>query len=325
MTDLADSFTTLRQLVSYEYGFGYASPPSSSTTKGAIIDSCIRSGIRRAYWPGKVQLPNGAFIVPDWNFLKLEATLTTYQSYSTGTVSVENGSKDVTLDGGTFPTWITDDTYYITIDSTDYLIHTRTSGTVVELSEAWGGAGDSGVSYEVEYPTPYSLPSDFGSFIGRMTITSLTGAEPIEVIGENRLRDLEAGISTTGTPLYAALINQSHDGTANQAWKVDFWPAATSELTIGYQYRLNPNMLDTTALYAYGGPSHTEMILEACLSVAEERRTGGRGIHYANFIEQVATAVVVDGRRDPQFYGSLNRSRKPVERHSGDYLTTHSS
>ncbi len=68
-----------------------------------------------------------------------------------------------------------------------------------------------------------------------------------------------------------------------------------------------PDYLSNTIQpYPYGGGEHSETILEACLSVAEERRDDipmGTGAHGMAFVTRLAASIAMDSRKKPTKLG----------------------
>lgn len=98
----------------------------------------------------------------DWNWYRTSLTIALSPDYSTGTIQYVASTRTLTLTGGTWPTWA----IYgiIRINSIDYEIDTRTSGTVLVLSTNSAPADD--ISTDTTYALrryAYQLPEHFDS------------------------------------------------------------------------------------------------------------------------------------------------------------------
>jgi len=207
----------------------------------ARIHSCVKSGLRRFYWPEPVPPLTQSY---DWSFLKPVAEIA-------------------------FP----DNTKYVT------------------------------------------LPDDFGSPEGYLTITNAVTQTvwAIELTGIGLINHNYQVLPTTvGRPLMAAITPLRGDNPQqSQQWQLWIWPITDQAYTFQLQYYINPNYLTGDTPYAYGGSQHHETILEACLSVAEERvddMAPMTGPHGLAFKQRLAASISVDRRLKPQKLGA-NRDR----------------
>jgi hypothetical protein len=74
----------------------------------------------------------------------------TWLYYTTGSVAIDNGSKTVTLSGGTFPAWGALATHLqIVIGGANYRVASRDSNTQLTLTDDWPLANYSG-AYEFD-------------------------------------------------------------------------------------------------------------------------------------------------------------------------------
>ena len=117
---------------------------------GAAADSMLTSGINDALWD--------IARAYKWSWYMQDGMLTFRETYATGTLAFTTDDHTVTLTGGTWPTWIADGGK-ILYQGIYYGVATRTSGTVIELDEAWSQGSVSGVGY-VAYLNTYDLPDD---------------------------------------------------------------------------------------------------------------------------------------------------------------------
>ena len=157
------------------------------------------------------------------------------------------------------------------------------------------------------------LPEDFGGMDGQLTIVTTTStAAPwkIEWRNEGFIRERYALTpEMSGPPMFAA--EQPIRGTqptAGQRFQLYLFPLADQDYTLQAAYSINPNYLTGDAPYAYGGPQHTETILESCLAVFEERQDDSAGVHRDAFRRRLMASISMDRKNKPQCLG-YNRDR----------------
>ena len=154
------------------------------------------------------------------------------------------------------------------------------------------------------------LPEDFNSPEGQLTVSSSVTQTvwPVDLTSIGRIDHYyQITPTTVGRPLLAAVTptrgTQPTGGQQKQLW---IYPITDQAYTFNLQYTINPDYLTGDKPYAYGGPEHGETILEACLSVAEERlddMPAGTGPHYMAFIERLKASIAMDTRLKPQLLG----------------------
>lgn len=158
------------------------------------------------------------------------------------------------------------------------------------------------------------LPDDFGGIEGRITVTTTTSVSwsQVNFVGVGQVYQKAAELpDTTGRP--EMCCEEPLKGTTHQRgqrFQLRFWPTSDDDYTLKFTYYVNPNCLDGTFPYAYGGVQHAETILESCLAVAEERMDDvANGVHSMKFKERLAASVALDQRNKPQTLGlNLDRS-----------------
>jgi hypothetical protein len=160
------------------------------------------------------------------------------------------------------------------------------------------------------------LPEDFGQPEGRLTITSTQTQTPwpLDLTGIGQILQLyQVDPTISGRPARAAITpTRGTHPTGGQQWQLWIYPLADQAYTFQLRYYINPDYLTGDLPYAYGGAEHHETILEACLSVAEERLDdvpAGQGPHYMAFLERLKASQSMDTRLKPQRIGrNIDRS-----------------
>ena len=266
--------------------------------KKALIDSMCESGLRQVYQP-----PPVGGKVHDWSFLYKQDSIVVEEDYSTGTIAYDHtggtNERQVTLSGGTWPSWAVDG--MIEIAGVDYAITTRVSDTVLVLADNNNPGADvaASTSYNL-HKDDYDLPDDFGSIIGSFSFAQKDNAwHACKVVGENRIRELRQRDFNqnfaSGDPQFAAIrAKNKTDANIGTRSEVLFWPTVTSTATVSYRYRVSVNKPIGPNDFVAGMPMHAETILYSCLSEAERRMDGERGVMWEKFMELLTSSVMRD-------------------------------
>ena len=140
----------------------------------------------------------------------------------------------------------------------------------------------------------YRLPDDFAGGLEDFTFLSGSATQRIPVVDEAKLRQLPASESETGTPRYAAVRVVRSDGASGQQYEVQFYPTPTTAATLEYKYTISPPELSEANPHPIGGRQNSEVILQSCLAVAEERHLKTQDVATARWMERLAAAVNQD-------------------------------
>lgn len=106
----------------------------------------------------------------DWSFFFKKGSLDFVAEYSTGTVSVTNGSATVTGSGTTFTSGMVGRTIRIA-GSDEYIIGAYVSGTEITLARNFTGDTASAQTYAI-YQSEYEIPSDVKEVLGVWDVTN---------------------------------------------------------------------------------------------------------------------------------------------------------
>lgn len=134
----------------------------------------------------------------------------------------------------------------------------------------------------------YRLPEDFSGVVGDMTIAGCR----VTLVPDVRLRQMSK--SETGAPKYAATRPLASDGTGRQGYEIAFYPTPDADMDLSFRYSVVPETLSIDRPYPLGGRQYAELLLQSCLSVAEQRTKGEAGVATGRYIERLAAAVQLD-------------------------------
>lgn len=141
----------------------------------------------------------------------------------------------------------------------------------------------------------YQLPADFGGIEGEITYASGQAYRVIRIVGENYIRQLQQGLSSSGIPKYAA-VRACDSGLSGQRHELILWPTPDAAYNLTARININPDALAGDNDYALGGPALAETILQSCRAAADRVFNDNVGAEHALFIERLKTSVSLDRR-----------------------------
>jgi hypothetical protein len=155
----------------------------------------------------------------------------------------------------------------------------------------------------------YTLPDGFGRIFGHLKWPAAMHRPSIPVVPIGQLHACENG----GWPRFAAVTWKNAYGAKGQLKQIHFdsSPFETAVLSFSAEADTGPLSSDGRP-YPLGGAMHSELVLESCLAIAEQRRNDEQGLHTQNFARLLAAAISRDRREGPQNYGLM--------RHPSDIL-----
>lgn len=176
--------------------------------------------------------------------------LVTQPEYTTGTLSVDQGS--ITLTGSS-TLWNTNNAFSVT--------NMRAGGKIVieggvEVHEILAVASDtsatltatfikadvSGASY-LYFEDEYALDSDF---LRPVDIQTFDSNDDIQLIGRNEFRRRYPRNKTTGKPLVATIVDRAFSGDTTPVRKVRFWKPPDQAYLIPYTFITNKLAVSST-------------------------------------------------------------------------------
>lgn len=176
-------------------------------------------------------------------------TLLTHPTYTTGTVTVTQGT---TAWAGASTLWNTANSFgqnnarttgKLTINGTDiYTISVVSSDTAITANERFVAA-DVAASTYTYYEDEYALASDFWQPIDKRQFTD---ALVIELIGPREFYRRYPRNSTLGTPKVATIIELGPSGSVAARPRILFHPVPSSAMLIPYRY-LTSNLAVSSA------------------------------------------------------------------------------
>ena len=143
----------------------------------------------------------------------------------------------------------------------------------------------------------YAFPADFVRLRSDFTFKNASGHRRILKIDEADIRSLWAKSSLVGIPHYCAI--RSSGDMAVEGYELLVYPEPDSNLAIEYRYEKSPSEIASDNPYHLGQASHSELLLSACLMVADkmlnsESIAPDGGIHAQRFFRQLSASIALD-------------------------------
>lgn len=146
------------------------------------------------------------------------------------------------------------------------------------------------------------LPDDFGRLLGALHYPSTSYHSPIPIVSQHLILSRQTGSSQAGMPQIACVRFKTQTEGEGQRQELLFWPTPNAAYELAFIYEAFSGKLSTDNPYPLGGMKHSELVVESCLAVAEQRANDERGIHTENFIRMVATAIAQDRKNGPKHF-----------------------
>ena len=186
--------------------------------------------------------------------------LLTRAQYSTGTVTITQGSTTLT---GSSTVWTTTDAFGIANarangkikiagDLTPYVVSSVGGAGTITLSSKFTESDVSDETY-VYYEDEYDLASDF---LRPVDAQVFSDELQIELIGRTEFRRRYPTNSTPGRPRVACIIDYAPSGNTTPIRRVRFYPPPSTTLTIPYTY-ITSNLATSSAGSAQANLSAT--------------------------------------------------------------------
>jgi hypothetical protein len=309
MSGLAIDYSRIREEVADFLGWTRDSAKWSAIEVSRLA-SILRSGLLQVYFPQQAK-PG---LVHHWSWMRPLATISTVAPYTTGTVEIIDGV--VTLTGGEWPSWAADGE--LTTTGGTYDVATRDSDTQITLADTSVSVA-AGATFSIGKAT-YELPADFsGMFDGPLTHKPGTSSfyPPLSFVSDAMVRRERQYLGLTDRPVRFSIRPNSSDGSAVQKWEITFYPTPNAAYELRGRYKVSPQMIDATKKYPLGGEAMSEVFLESCLAIAEQRFVDESRLHTERFMALLAAAIENDADSfSPDFLGyNSDRSEHPHSDH----------
>jgi len=266
-----------------------------SNDETADVEAIIKRGLRQFYAPPPI---TGQDVPHIWSFLKPVTTLIIWPDVAVNAAVTVTGVHDagvttITATSASFYASMAKKSIVIT-DTGAFTITEYVSSTVIKVS---GDATCSDKTFSIASEGSFTLPDNFGTIEGGFTFDKDDDRyTQIKVTSESNIRSFRQRDYGPAVPKWAAIRPLASDGSGGQRYEVVFERDPDSVYNLWYQYSVLSEMVSDSNPYPLGGASHSETILESCLSIAEQRMEDNEGLHYKKFLERLAASIQYDRR-----------------------------
>ena len=188
--------------------------------------------------------------------------------------------------------------------------------------------GDKGYEWSFLKPTTtlavvsgtsdYDLPDDFAGLSGRIHYPSAEFRQAAVRVPLSELLRLRSTDDSANPPIYFAIRPKTSDQTDGQRWELLFWPEPSDSWTMVYSYEAYSGSLTDTRLYPLGGMKLSELYIESCLAIAEQRSNDEASFHSQRYMILLSDAIARDRKRGGRILGHMgNKEEPPEEWHRG--------
>ena len=151
----------------------------------------------------------------------------------------------------------------------------------------------------------YALPDTLSRIVGDLYYDSDIHVPSVILVSEYYILSLSRQQSETGTPRCASVRFCSSDGETGQRMEIQLWPTPNKAYQLTYHYEAYAGRLTVDNPFPLGGMKYSELVVESCLSIAEQRANDERGIHWDSFTLMLKSAIAQDQCNGARYYGAM--------------------
>ena len=163
----------------------------------------------------------------------------------------------------------------------------------------------------VDGTSDYDLPDDFGRFIDVLHYAEEEYLSPVVIISASDILRRRSSIGQIGSPQFGATRWKSSTGTTGQRQELLLYPEPDEDKTMSYQYEAYSDALSDTYPYPLGGMKMSELYIESCLAIAEQRINDTPGVHTQAFGLLLIDAIARDRRQGAKNFGQMGNAETP--------------
>lgn len=153
------------------------------------------------------------------------------------------------------------------------------------------------------------MPEGFGRLIGNVEFDPELYIPAAVSCPEGLVRERLASSPEKGAPKLVCSRRIETYGPDGQRCQLLMWPTPDKEYVLSFRQESDSGKLSETGRpFHLGGARFSELVLESCLSIAEQRANDEAGLHTERFNTLLASAVMQDRKFSATFYGPLSTS-----------------
>lgn len=310
---LSLAWADLKSEVGFFLGYG-RTVANFTTAQDAEVELLIHAGVRRVFFPPAMQGVEAGY---EWSWLRPTTTLYLGAAGTDGVIASTTSFTSATFTN--FETiGITTDDYVSVSDAGsssvtvgEYSI-ASVSGATITLDNPSTRTGTptpldgTGLTFRITRDAAnYTLPDGVKRIIGDLHYATAEYRPGITVVSVSQILEMRAGYDRTGYAEFAAIRYKTSDQTDGQRQEILFYPRPDAFRILSYEYEVLQGSLTDAANYPLGGMALSELYVESCLAVAEQRSNDEIGLHNQIFQTLLADAIERDRKQSAQNYGAM--------------------
>ena len=178
----------------------------------------------------------------------------------------------------------------------------------VELGFQWSFLSPHTTIDTIADQSTYDLPDDLGRILGDLVYNESAYKPSIIQVSEAKIVSLTNSEETNSSPRLANVRHKAQVEGSGQRFELVLFPTPDAIYTLNYKYEAFSGKISNSNPYPLGGMRYSELVMESCLAVAEQRANDEKGQHTASFYTLLASGVAFDKRQGARYYGSMGQS-----------------
>lgn len=167
------------------------------------------------------------------------------------------------------------------------------------------------------------LPDALSRITGQLHFAATLNQAPVIIVSEGQMSALKGRTTTNDKPKCAAVRSKTSDGATGQRLEIVFWPTPNDAYVLSYRYEAYSGKLTAAKPYPLGGMKHSELIIESCLAIAEQRANDERGAHTQRFAEMLVAGIEIDKKTGARFFGQMGEHYETTSGQRRNFGTTY--
>lgn len=174
-----------------------------------------------------------------------------------------------------------------------------------EVSYSWSFLSPVATLVTVAGQETQELPADLARVLGQFHYDTELHRRAVVQVPEDRFRAIKSGTVGSGAPAFACLRHKPKEPGRGQRLEVSWWPVPEAAYALTFRYEAFSGKLSDDNRYPLGGMRHGELLVQSCLSVAEQRANDEKGLHSEEFDRLLVAAIEQDRRVGSTHFGHM--------------------
>lgn len=195
----------------------------------------------------------------------------------------------------------------------------------VDENFEWGFIRQRGAVVTEAGVDTYVMPAGFGRIAGQLVVEGVN-AKSIPVIPYGDIIRMKNRTEyDPGIPRFAAIVSEQSYNDRGQGKRLVLFPAPGGAYTVRFECDADTGKLDEEIRpYPLGGAMFSELIIESCLAVAEQRANDATDLHTNNFNRLLVSMIARDRKSSAQVFGQIGDPDARYSHCCGSMLHRHS-